>query len=82
MSERGDETINHLITALDLGYISQTLYDEMRSLANEVRRLLNGYIKYLKHCRRGEREPGRELAVHEVRITYEIPEQLSTSVPD
>ena len=74
MSERGDETINHLITALDLGYISQTLYDEMRSLANEVRRLLNGYIKYLKRCCRGEREPVRELAVHEVRIAYEIPE--------
>lgn len=69
-----DETVNHLVTALDLGYIPQTLYQEMRTLADEVRRLLNGYISFLKSRRQGEHEPGRELAVHEVRIAYGIPE--------
>jgi len=69
-----DETVNHLITALDLGYISRTIYEEIRALADEVRRLLNGYIKYLKRCRRGEHEPGSQLAVHEIRIAYEIPD--------
>lgn len=71
-----DETVNHLITARDMGYIPESLYQEARALAGEVRRMLNGYIAYLKRCRQGENEPGSNLAIHEVRITYvtDIPE--------
>ena len=65
-----DETINHLITARDLDYIPESLYGEAHALADEVRRMLNGYIAYLKRCRQGENEPSSNLAIHEVHITY------------
>ena len=41
-----DETVNHLLDARDLEYCPQPLYKELRSQADEVRRLLNGYICY------------------------------------
>lgn len=71
-----DETTNHLITARDLDYIPESLYEEARTLADEVRCMLNGYIAYLKRRRQGENEPGSNLAIHEVRIAYviDIPE--------
>jgi len=69
-----DETVNHPVTALDLGYIPQALYQEVRALADEVRRLLNGYISFLKRRRQGENEPGRNLVVHEVRTIYAVAE--------
>jgi len=65
-----DETATHLIIARDLDYISESLYHEARALADEVRRVLNGYVAYLKRCRQGENEPGSNLPTHEVPITY------------
>jgi four helix bundle protein len=44
-----DETINHLKVALDLvGYCPAELYKKLRAQAEEIRRLLNGYIGWLK----------------------------------
>ena len=57
-----DETISHLVTALELEYISKDLYREVRAIADEARRMLNGYIAYLKQCKQGETEPGSQLA--------------------
>jgi four helix bundle protein len=57
------ETINHLIDARDLEYISLELYHHARALADEVSRVLNGYIAYLKKRRQGEDEPGVNLII-------------------
>lgn len=73
-----DETINHLITARDLGYIPESLCGEVRTLADEVRRMLNGYIAYLRRRRQGENEPGSNLSIREGHTTYAI----STDEPD
>ncbi len=77
-----DETVNHLITAMDLGYIPHGLYAEMRALADEVRRLLNGYIDFLKRRRQGEDEPGRNLLVRELRVVYEVADEEVYPPPD
>ncbi|RMF34667.1 MAG: four helix bundle protein [Chloroflexi bacterium] len=77
-----DETVNHLITAMDLGYIPRSLYTEMRTLADEVRRLLNGYIDFLKRRRQGEDEPGRDLLIRELRVAYEVAEEEAYPSPD
>jgi four helix bundle protein len=61
-----DETISHLITALDLDYIPNTLYDDLRALADETRRLLNGYINFLKRRKQGENEPGSHISAREI----------------
>lgn len=67
-----DETTNHLITALDLNYISGPLYNDLRALADETRRLLNGYIDFLKRRKQGENEPGSQVTVHEIQVSYMV----------
>ena len=67
-----DEAINHLITALDLNYIPRDLYDDLRARADETRRLLNGYINYLKRRKQGEDEPGSHVAIREIQDAYEL----------
>jgi four helix bundle protein len=42
------ETHNHLIDALDCGYIDQEKLDSFKNNIDEVGRLLNGYITYLR----------------------------------
>ena len=65
-----DETVNHLIAALDLGYIPRALYDELRALAEGTRRLLNGYINFLKRRKQGENEPGSHISAREIPEDY------------
>jgi four helix bundle protein len=63
------ETYNHLVTALDLNYISRSLYDEGVALIEATHRTLNGYIAYLKRNKRGGELPGGRL--QEAALTYE-----------
>ncbi|MFO8235016.1 MAG: four helix bundle protein [Bacteroidales bacterium] len=42
------ETLEHLICALDEGYIKETLLNEFRNCYDQCLKLLNGYIFYLK----------------------------------
>lgn len=65
-----DETVNHLRVSLDLEYCPQELYQNLRSQADEVRRMLNGYIEWLKTQKIGEKEPGATLGVREDTAEY------------
>lgn len=67
-----DETINHLATALGLDYIPQAPCEELRAQADEVRRMLNGYIAFLKRKKLGENEPGSRFTIHEAHVTYDL----------
>lgn len=67
-----DETLSHLIASRDLGYCPLLLYEELRKEIEEIRRLLNGYIAWLKAKKIGENEPGAKLAVHEFPAEYLI----------
>ncbi len=67
-----DETVNHLRASLDLVYCSAELYQNLRSQADEVRRMLNGYIEWLKAQKIGEREPGAILHMREDSAEYLI----------
>jgi four helix bundle protein len=42
------ETINHLIDAFDCSYINSEQLQYYRDKINEVEKVLNGYIRYLK----------------------------------
>ena len=50
MQARGSlfETINHLIDAYDCNYITKEILVTIKDRANEVEKLLNGYIAWLK----------------------------------
>jgi four helix bundle protein len=67
-----DETLNHILTAKDLGYCDQELYEELRAQIEETRRLLNGYVSWLKTKKIGVNEPGAGLAVREISAEYFI----------
>jgi len=67
-----DETLNHLMASRDLGFCENELYESMRLQLEEVRRLLNGYIAWLKTKKIGASEPGANLAVHEPSAEYFI----------
>jgi len=67
-----DETTNHLRDAHDLGYCLTSLYRELRAQAAEVRKLLNGYISWLKTQKTGEKEPGANLYLKEASAEYFI----------
>ena len=50
------ETINHLIDALDRGYITGQRLNYFRSKGKEIERLLNGYINYLRNQRDNDKK--------------------------
>ena len=65
-----DETLSHLIAARDLQYCPVSVYEDLRKKIEEVRRLLNGYIAWLKEKRIGVNEPGAKLVIHETPPDY------------
>jgi len=46
-----NETLDHLICALDCGYISQERLQELTDKHNTCLKILNGYIAYLKRAK-------------------------------
>ena len=69
-----DETLSHLIAARDLEYCPVSLYQDLRSQIEEIRRCLNGYIAWLKAQKVGENEPGAKLIIHEISPEYFVAE--------
>lgn len=51
-----EETLEHLITAFDEGYISQDLLKSSKFQYDTCLKLLNGYIRYLGDSKRGQNE--------------------------
>jgi four helix bundle protein len=58
-----DETLNHLLVSKDLGFCENELYGKLRAQIEEIRRLLNGYITWLKTKKIGLNEPGANLSL-------------------
>jgi len=56
------ELMSHIKLCEDLGYISDDQAQIINKKANSALRLIHGYIKYLKQCKRGENEPGAQIA--------------------
>ena len=67
-----EETLSYLVFSFDAKYIPETLFEELSTEGDEIGRMLNGYITYLKRSKQGENEPG---SAH---VTREIPEFCTT----
>ena len=59
------ETYTHITVAYELGYIPQKIYAELRKQVEDLIRIINGYIAYLKRAKIGANEPGANRAVQE-----------------
>ena len=65
-----DETLNHIRVSYDLKYCPDGLYRDLCAQVAEVRKLLNGYISWLKTQKTGEKEPGANLHIREIPSEY------------
>ncbi|MFN1835150.1 four helix bundle protein [Balneola sp. MJW-20] len=45
------ETLNHLYVALDEGYITTDVFNDLRSEIEVINKMINGYIYYLKKAK-------------------------------
>jgi four helix bundle protein len=68
-----EETYTHISLAHKLGYISQDTFNKFNVEIQDIRRLLNGYINFLKKSKRGENEPGS---------THQIQDDSFRYIPD
>lgn len=60
-----EETLSHLIFAHEADFIPEALFKELEKEGDEIDKMLNGYIGYLKKSRQGEHEPGADRVVRE-----------------
>jgi len=64
------ETYTHLTIAYELSYIPQTVYFGLRKQVEELIRIINGYIAYLKRAKIGANEPGAGYTAREDAASY------------
>jgi four helix bundle protein len=76
-----EETLSHIVYAYKVNYISETLYKSFATDGENLNRLINGYITFLKKSKQGANEPGANYAVRETSADYII-EDNSTSSSD
>ena len=67
-----EETLSHLIVCFEAGLIAETVYKELESEGEEIEKMLNGYIAFLKKSKQGENEPGANHKVREEAEPYNI----------
>ena len=67
-----EENFSHLTLACNLGYVANDKYVPLLAEIQELQRMLNGYIAFLKRSKRGENEPGSATSVREDSVPYFI----------
>jgi four helix bundle protein len=65
-----EETYSHLALAYKLEYLPDEMYKSLTAGIQELRRMLNGYISFLKESKRGASEPGSAVYVRESPSPY------------
>jgi four helix bundle protein len=65
-----EEVLSHLTFVHDMSFISDGLYKELTDEGDEIDKMLNVYISYLKKSKQGANEPGANYASHEESTLY------------
>jgi four helix bundle protein len=65
-----EETLSHIVYAYKVDYVSESVYKSFEINGENLNRLINGYIGFLKRSKQGANEPGANYAVHEVSPIY------------
>jgi hypothetical protein len=69
-----------LTFAYETNFISEELYKQLANEGDEIDKMINGYISYLKKSKQGANEPGANYSVHEEAIAY-VTEPGEETVP-
>lgn len=67
-----EETLSHVVYAHRVNYISDAIYNSLVVDGENLNRLINGYISFLKRSKQGANEPGANHAVREPDPDYTI----------
>ena len=65
-----EETLSHIVYAYKVGYISEILYKSFSVDSENLNRLINGYIGFLKKSKQGANEPGANYMVRDMTPDY------------
>lgn len=65
-----EESLTLLTLASELSFLPQQELDELRAEAVELRKMISGYIAYLKRVKRGENAPGAPHTIKEESVDY------------
>jgi len=74
-----EETLSHIVYALKAEYVSETVYRSFAIDGENLNRLINGYISFLKKSKQGANEPGANYSVREDPSDYTIEDHSSPS---
>lgn len=67
-----EETYSHLVLARQLGYLPEDYFKTLINEINTLRRMLSGYINFLKTSKRGATEPGSQSSINDAVVEYEF----------
>ena len=74
-----EETLSHIVYAHKVGYISETLHKSFSVDGENLNRLINGYIGFLKKSKQGANEPGSNYSVREQPADYSVEDNSTPS---
>lgn len=74
-----EETLSHIVHAQKVGYIPEPLYKSLISDGEDVNRVINGYIGFLKKSKQGANEPGANHVVYDMQSDYMVEDGSSMS---
>ena len=66
------ETISFLSLAFELEYLLQKLFNQLIEESDNLSKLINGYVAYLKRSKQGAEEPGASVNVWETVGNYDF----------
>jgi four helix bundle protein len=65
-----EEVLSHLAFAYEMKFIPRELYEHLVNEGEEINKMLNGYIAYLKKSKQGANEPGANHQIREEHANY------------
>ncbi len=65
-----EETLSHLVFAFEAGLVPEALYKQFEAEGEEIDKMLNGYIAFLKKSKQGANEPGADYSARENPAPY------------
>lgn len=74
-----EETFSHITLAHKLGYLDDGQYKEISTALEELHKMINGYIGFLKRSKRGANEPGSARIIREETTVYPLYEDIESS---
>jgi len=67
-----EETLSHLVVAFEAKYIPEAVYEQFETEGEEIDKMLNGYIAFLKKSKQGADEPGAGYFTHDETACYSV----------